>query len=133
MNGPELLSFVMRAKNRKLILALLEKGPKIPAQIMKETGMKRSTIFYKLKESARNSFINTSEGKYFLNDKIWPKVKDFLIELKKYEESADIRVPPGAVIHYKNEKEIVFPKETQDKLWKLLKKQVDKKAKENKK
>ena len=32
-----------------------------------------------------------------------------------------------------NKKEIVFPKETQDKLWKLLKKQVDKKAKENKK
>ncbi|HII14696.1 MAG TPA: winged helix-turn-helix transcriptional regulator [Nanoarchaeota archaeon] len=42
MNGPELLSFVMRAKNRKLILALLEKGPKIPAQIMKETGMYKS-------------------------------------------------------------------------------------------
>jgi len=89
-----------------LYTAILE--PKSVSQVIKETGIKRSTVFYKLKEAARNSFINTSDGKYFLNGIIWSKVKEFLIELKRYEETADRRVPPGSVIHYKNEREIVF-------------------------
>ena len=90
----------------KLFTAILE--PKSISQIIKETGIKRSTVFYKLKEASRNSFVNAYEGKYFLNGKVWPKVKEFLIEFKKYEETADKRVPPGAVIYYKNENEIVF-------------------------
>src|SRR3989338_8423788 len=90
----------------KLFTAILE--PKSVYQIIKETGIKRSTVFHKLKEAARNSFVNTSEKKYFFNEKIWPKVKEFLIELKKYEETADRRVPPGAVIYHRNKNEIVF-------------------------
>lgn len=90
----------------KLFTAILE--PKTVSQIINETGIKRSTAFCKLKEAARNSFINTSEEKYFLNEKIWPKIKELFIELKKFEETTDKRVPPGAVIYYKNENEIVF-------------------------
>ena len=82
--------------------------PKQVSEIIKETGIKRSTIFFKLKEAEKNSFINAAEGKYFLNEKIWPKVREFLVELKKHEEATDKRIPPGAVIYYKNEDEIVF-------------------------
>ncbi|MBI4440011.1 hypothetical protein HY638_03490 [Candidatus Woesearchaeota archaeon] len=95
----------------KLFTAILE--PKSVFQITKETGIKRSTVFYKLKEAARNSFINVSEKRYFLNGKIWPKVKEFLIESKKYGETNDKRIPPGAVIYYKNEKEVVFSTKTE--------------------
>ncbi len=90
----------------KLFTAILE--PKPASQIIKETGIKRSTVFYKLKEATKNSFINTSEDRYFLNEKIWPKIKEFLVELKKYEGTADKRVPRGAVIYYKNADEVVF-------------------------
>ncbi len=89
-----------------LFTAILE--PKTVPQIIKETGLKRSTVFYKLKEATRNSFITMFKKKYILNNKIWPKMKEFFAELKKYEETADKRVPPGAVIYYKNESEIVF-------------------------
>lgn len=90
----------------KLFTAILE--PKSVTQIIKETGIKRSTVFYKLREAGRNSFVNMHDGKYFFNGNVWPKVKEFLIELKKYEETADKRVPHGAIIYHKNEKEIVF-------------------------
>ncbi len=90
----------------KLFTAILE--PKSVTQIIKETGIKRSTVFRKLREAGRNSFVNVSDGKYFLNGVIWPKVKDFLTELKKYEETADKRVPPGATIYHKTDKEIIF-------------------------
>ncbi|MBI3036533.1 hypothetical protein HYY73_02140 [Candidatus Woesearchaeota archaeon] len=90
----------------KLFTAIIEPKP-IP-KIIKETGIKRSTAFHKLKEASRNNFVNMSEGNYFFNGKIWPKVKEFLVELKKHEETVDKRVPPGSVIYYKNEKEIVF-------------------------
>ena len=90
----------------KLFTSLLE--PKSISQIILETGIKRSTVFYKLKEAAKNSFINTNGKKYFFNEAIWPRVKEFLLELKKYEETSDKRIPPGAVIYFKNEDEIVF-------------------------
>ena len=90
----------------KLYTAILE--PKSISEIIKETGIKRSTVFYKLKEALKNSFINTVGNKYIFNEKIWQKTKDFLIEAKKYEETIDRRVPPGSVIYYKTKKEIVF-------------------------
>jgi predicted transcriptional regulator len=90
----------------KLYTAMLK--PKTIAEIVKETGIKKSTVFYKLKEALRNSFFSTAEKKYSFNEKIWPKTKEFLVELKKYEETTDRRIPPGSVIYYKTEKEIVF-------------------------
>jgi predicted transcriptional regulator len=39
MNEKELLSFILRAKNRKQVLLLLDKGSKAQAEITKMTGM----------------------------------------------------------------------------------------------
>ena len=89
-----------------LFTTLLE--PKSISEIIKETEIKRSTIFYKLKEATKNSFINAIEGKYFFNEKIWPKVMEFLVEFKKHEETTDKRIPAGAAIYFKNKDEIVF-------------------------
>lgn len=82
--------------------------PKTVAEIIIGTDIKRSTIFYKLKKALRNSFIKTLGNKYQFNGKFWPKIKEFLIELKKYGETNDARIPPGSVIHYKYKDEIVF-------------------------
>ena len=82
--------------------------PKTVGEIITSTGIKRSTIFYKLKKAMRNSFISKIGNKYQFNGKFWPKICEFLIELKKYEETNDKRTPPGAVIYYKSKDEIVF-------------------------
>ncbi|NQV09255.1 hypothetical protein HQ529_05370 [Candidatus Woesearchaeota archaeon] len=82
--------------------------PKTIDEIIKETGIKRSTIFYKIKKALRNSFIRPIENKYQFNGMFWPKIGEFLVELKKYEETNDKRIPPGAVIYYKTKDKIVF-------------------------
>ncbi len=82
--------------------------PKTIPEIISATGMKRSTVFYKIKLAQKNSFIRHAANKYELNYRIWPKIKEFLNELEKYEETNDKRVPPGSVIYYKNKDEILF-------------------------
>lgn len=82
--------------------------PKTINEISKETSLKRSTIFAKIKLAKRTNFIKQEHHKYQLNHKIWPGIKEFLTELTKYEKTTDERTPPGSQIHYKTDKEIVF-------------------------
>ncbi|MFH0752289.1 MAG: helix-turn-helix domain-containing protein [archaeon] len=82
--------------------------PKTVDEIIKETGIKRSTVFYKIKKALRNNFIKPIENRYQFNGKFWHKIEEFLVELKKYEETNDKRVPPGAIIYRKTKDEIVF-------------------------
>jgi len=90
----------------QLFTAILE--PKKVSEIIKETGIKRSTVFYKLQEATNSSLVNSNEGKYFFNEEIWPKIKEFLAELERYEENIDKRIPSGASIYFKNDEKIVF-------------------------
>ncbi|MDI6738547.1 MAG: MarR family transcriptional regulator [Nanoarchaeota archaeon] len=53
----QLISFVMRSKNRKIVLALLESKPMIPAQIMKETGIYKSHTSRALKELTEKGLV----------------------------------------------------------------------------
>lgn len=57
MNSSQLISFVMRSKNRKKILAVLENKPMIPAQIMKETGLYKSHTSRALTELTEKSLV----------------------------------------------------------------------------
>ncbi|MEK6864773.1 MAG: winged helix DNA-binding protein [Nanoarchaeota archaeon] len=52
-----LISFVMRAKNRKKVLAILESKPMIPAQIMKETSLYKSHTSRALKELTEKELV----------------------------------------------------------------------------
>ena len=90
----------------KLYLFILK--PKSIEEIIKATGIKPSTIFYKIKIGRRKSFVKTVENKYLFNSKFWKGLNEFFIELKKYEETYDKRIPPGSVIYYKTKEEIVF-------------------------
>lgn len=77
-------------------------------EIMQETQLKKAIIYRKLTFMKAISIILKSGKKYAINENIWPKVKEFLIELDKFERNIDKRVPINAIIYYKNEKEIVF-------------------------
>lgn len=82
--------------------------PKTVGEIIKATGIKRSTVFYKIKKALKNNFIIKVGKKYQFNGKLWFKIKDFFLELKKYEVLNDKRVPPGSIIYYKTKSEILF-------------------------
>lgn len=90
----------------EVFTAILE--PKSVIEITTKTGFKPSVIYRKLEIAKNMSFINSKNKKYIFNERIWPTVKELLIEIKKYEEARDKRAPPGSVIYFKNEKEIIF-------------------------
>lgn len=90
----------------KIYTTIIE--PKTIDNIEKETGLHKTTIFKKLNQGLRMSLVFPKDHRYKVNDEIWPKAKEFLIELKKYEESIDPRVPVNSIIYYKNDKEIIF-------------------------
>src|SRR3989338_7062905 len=90
----------------KLFTATL--GGKTIEEITQETWIKRTMAFKKLKEARRIGMIIKQGKKYLLNEKIWPALKEFLLESKKYDESNDPRIPANSTIFFKNEKEIVF-------------------------
>lgn len=82
--------------------------PKKVSEIEKETGLHKTTVLKKLNQGRKMSLILKEKRKYRVNEKIWPDAKELLIEVKKFEESLDNRVPVSSVIYFKNENEIVF-------------------------
>lgn len=90
----------------KVLTALLE--PRGIAELMQETGIKRTQVFKKIKQARAISLVRAEKDRYSLNGRIWGTAVEFLRELKKYEETTDPRVPSDSKIYFKNEKEIVF-------------------------
>jgi len=84
------------------------KEPKTINEIIKETNIKRSTIFYKLKKAKNKSLIKFIDNKYQFNKNLWNKLYSFLMELELYENNNDSRIPAGAIIDYKQDNEIIF-------------------------
>lgn len=82
--------------------------PKRVSEIEIGTGLHRRTIFKKISQGKKMSLLLLEDKKYRINEKIWPDVKEFLIELKKYEERIDSRVPINSIIYFKNDTEIIF-------------------------
>ncbi len=77
-------------------------------EISKETGFKKTIIYNKIQEANKRSIIKKIKSAFKLNKKIWAKLIDLLIELKKYELLTDERIPASSTIYYKKDKEIVF-------------------------
>ena len=100
------LSRPLSATGLQIYLALLE--PKTIKEVEKETGLHKTTILKKINQGRKMSLLLIENKKYRINEKVWPDAKECFIELKKYEDSIDSRIPVNSVIYYKNTKEIVF-------------------------
>ncbi|MEK6946409.1 MAG: hypothetical protein AABX32_02280 [Nanoarchaeota archaeon] len=100
------LSSPLSGTGLQIYLTLLE--PKTTKEIEKETGLHRTTVLKKIKQGRKMSLLLIENKKYRLNEKIWPDAKEYFIELKKYEDSIDQRIPVNSVIYFKNTEEIVF-------------------------
>ena len=82
--------------------------PKTVSEIEKETGLHKTTVLKKINQGRKMSLVLKEQKKYRINEKIWPDAKELLIEIRKFEDSIDERIPVGSVIYFKNEKEILF-------------------------
>ena len=82
--------------------------PKTLSQLEKETSLHKTTLIKKINQGNRISLLLHKEKMYRVNEKVWPQVRECLIEFRKYEESIDPRVPVNATIYFKNKNEIVF-------------------------
>lgn len=83
--------------------------PKSVKEIMRETNLKRSTIYKKIKQGRNISAITINKNRKFtINEKIWPNLRDYLGEINKFEETIDKRIPVNSIIYYKDEDEILF-------------------------
>lgn len=111
-----------------LLLQLLAKIPNLPValadsgipiftvmlkpvtleDIKAKTGFKETTIFGKLRHATRRSMVRKRVSTYELNSRLWTLLESFLVELKKYEETTDERIPASSVIYYKKNNEIIF-------------------------
>ena len=90
-----------------ILTALLT--PKTIAELEKETHLKKSIIYKKIKQAADiSAVIKKEHTRYGINEKIWTDLKRFLEEYKKFEETTDPRIPAASIIYYKNDKEIIF-------------------------
>ncbi len=91
----------------KIFTSILK--PKSVKEIMRETNLKMSTIYKKIKQGRNISAITINKNKKFtINERIWPNLRDSLREIKKFEETIDERIPVNSVIYHKDEDEIIF-------------------------
>jgi len=91
----------------KILMSILK--PKSINEIMRETSLKKSTVYKKIKIGRNISAIVMNKNhKYTINEKIWPNLKNYLEENKRFEETIDNRIPVNSIIYYKNEDEILF-------------------------
>ena len=82
--------------------------PSTIQEIKVKTAFQKTIIYNKLKQAKKRNIVIKTGQKFKLNKKIWAKLFDFLIELKKYEDLIDNRTPIGSTIYYKNKEEILF-------------------------
>jgi len=77
-------------------------------EVSQATGFKKTVIYTKLGEAKKRSMVRKTHSTFKLNEKMWAKLIDFLIELNKYESMTDIIIPASSTIYYKKNKEIIF-------------------------
>jgi len=91
----------------KILMSILK--PKSINEIMRDTKLKRSTIYKKIRIGRNISAITmNNKHKFTINEKIWPNLREYLEENKRLEETTDSRIPANSIIYHKNEDEILF-------------------------
>jgi len=91
----------------RILMSILK--PKSINEIMRETNLKMSTIYKKIRIGQNISAITVNNNhKFTINEKIWPNLRRYLEGNKRLEETIDNRIPVNSIIYHKNEDEILF-------------------------
>lgn len=86
--------------------SLLE--PKTVKDVERVTGLHKTTVLKKINQGRKMSLLIIENKKYRVNEKVWHNVRDCLLEMRKFDECVDSRIPVNSVIYFKNDKEILF-------------------------
>jgi DNA-binding MarR family transcriptional regulator len=100
------LAIPLSGTGLEMFMALIER--KTVKDVEKVTNLHKTTVLKKIGQGRKMSFLLIEGKTYRVNEKIWPDAKECLLELKKYEESVDKRVPVNSEIYFKSDEEIVF-------------------------
>jgi len=105
LKNPKMPEFL--ADSQILILInLLEKST--IKEICNKTKLGTTFVTNFVKAARGASLLSKDKNKYKINEKMYPQLIEFLKEYQTYYYSYDKRIPLGATIYFKNEKEIVF-------------------------
>src|SRR3989338_7975256 len=97
-------------KNPKIIPLLADSGILILKETLEgstieeielRTSLKKAIIYRKLNLAIKFSIINKAKNKYLLNSRVWPELKGFLEDYKRYSHSIDFRLSPQILIRGK--------------------------------
>jgi len=76
--------------------------------VIVDTGYNKDSIYKKLKLAMSFSIIWPEKNKYYINEKVWPNLKDLLLSYYNFCNLQDQRVPINSIIYFKNNSEIIF-------------------------
>lgn len=92
----------------KLQVLMLLSNQVTISQIIKETGMKKSTVYAYLILFKKHGIVTGNRKGYSINEKLWKKLKEFLVHYQQFKQKTDQRVPTNAQILYKDDKKVLF-------------------------
>lgn len=105
LKNPKMKEFL--ADSQILILiSLLSKST--VKEICEKTKLSKTYVTKFVKSAHYASILTKDKKEYTINETVYPELIEFLKEYQTYYYSYDKRIPLGATIYFKNEKEIVF-------------------------
>lgn len=101
------LSSILSDAGLQICITLL--FPKTVSDVTYETGLRKSTIYNRIKQGLQiSAIIKKEKNTYMINEKLWNDLRDCLTEIKKFEQTTDPRIPANSTIYYKTTQEIIF-------------------------
>ncbi|MBU0615987.1 MAG: hypothetical protein KJ601_07905, partial [Nanoarchaeota archaeon] len=97
---------ILSGSGIQILMQLLQ--PKTVEEIGQETKLKKSMIYKKIGQAYGLSIVAKENKRYLINQKIWPDLKGFIDEYKKFYETTDARIPASSIIYHKDDEEIIF-------------------------
>ncbi len=92
-----------------ILKSLIE--PTTIKKVCEKTGLHKTTVLKKINQARRLSLIIIEEKTYRINEEVWPDAREFLEELKRFEEKTDDRIPLDSIVYSKEGNEVLFSNE----------------------
>jgi len=94
------------------ILAELATAPRSVNELAERVGVDRTTVSRKIKNMESRSMVGKENGKYSINEGVWPDMGEFARSYSLYRKNNDPRAIRGSRVYYVSNDLIVFSNET---------------------
>jgi predicted transcriptional regulator len=94
------------------ILAELATAPRSVNELAERVGVDRTTVSRKIKKMESRSMVDKDNGKYSINEGVWPDMEEFAKAYSQYRKNNDPRAIRGSKVYYVSNDLIVFSNES---------------------